>query len=480
MDTSRQPEILIVEDSDVLAFIFKEFLQTAGYEARIQLTGREGLEVLAAIPVDLVILDLNLPDMHGFDFLTSMSEQGLNVPVIVATASNSLDIAREAIDLGAIDFLTKPVPKDRLVVTVRNVLEQRRLASLVDRYQEGTGLDSFGELIGASPIMQGVYQTIKVSAPSRANIFITGESGTGKELCAKAIHSNSERSQEMFWPINCAAIPHDLMESEIFGHVKGAYTGAHSARDGAALKADAGTLFLDEICELNLDLQSKLLRFIQTGSFHKVGSDNLITVDIRFICATNRDPLEEVRAGRFREDLFYGLHVIAIRMPPLRERGDDILRLANTLLEKQSSLHQKTFKGFTPQAEALLRQHPWPGNVRELENVILSAVVMAQGPYIQHFDLSLNIRDTSGQQSERRPRPDIPGVDQPPQPTENTEAGVRPLWLEEKLVIERAIAICDGNVVRASELLEVSASTIYRKRQGWGLDQEVEGQQHSD
>lgn len=462
----EQTEILIVEDSDVLAFIFKEFLLAAGYEARIKLTGREGLDVLAAIPVDLVILDLNLPDMHGFDFLRTMSQQSIDVPVIVATASNSLDTARKAIELGAIDFLTKPVAKDRLAVTVRNVLEQSRLASLVDRYSEHSSRDHLDGLVGESPIMQGIYKTIEAAAPSRASIFITGESGTGKELCARAIHNISDRANERFHPINCAAIPHELMESEIFGHVRGAFSGAHADRDGAATKANRGTLFLDELCELNLDLQSKLLRFIQTGSFHKVGSDDLDTVDIRFVCATNRDPLEEVRAGRFREDLYYRLHVISIRMPSLRERGDDVIGLAKTILETQARLHKKSFDGFTPQAEALLRQYPWPGNVRELENVILSAIVMANGPYIHHFDLPLNIRH-GGDSDENLQRPEIPGFDQPPQPAENHEAGIRPLWLEEKMIIERAIAICGGNVVKASELLEISASTIYRKRQGW-------------
>jgi DNA-binding NtrC family response regulator len=311
--------------------------------------------------------------------------------------------------------------------------------------------------------MQAVYRIIESAAPSKATVFITGESGTGKEVCAEAIHQCSPRREQPFIALNCAAIPHDLMESEIFGHVKGSFTGAQGDRKGAASLADGGTLFLDEICEMDLDLQSKLLRFIQTGTLQRVGSGKLETVDVRFICATNRDPLLEVKAGRFREDLYYRLHVIPLYLPPLRERGEDILLLARSLLQNYAKEENKRFRDFDAAAARVLLDYPWPGNVRELQNVVRNIVVLNDKELVSPDILppplngvrALAVATTAAQQ---------------PAATATTPAvggPIRPLWLVEKEVIEQAIASCDGNIPKAAALLEISPSTIYRKKQGW-------------
>jgi DNA-binding NtrC family response regulator len=301
-------------------------------------------------------------------------------------------------------------------------------------------------------------------AASKATVFITGESGTGKEVCAEAIHRQSPRSDRPFVTLNCAAIPKDLLESELFGHVKGAFTGAYTDRQGVAAQADSGTLFLDEIGEMDMAVQSKLLRFVQTGTFQKVGGSKTETVDVRLVCATNRDPLKEVEAGRFREDLYYRLHVIPIALPPLRERGEDILPIALRFLTDFSEEEGKDFAGFDTQAELRLRTYLWPGNVRQLQNVIRNIVVLHQGKQVT---------------PEMLPPPlDKPVVESvvasvlaplvsPATAGPVGVSAIRPLWVVEREAIERAIEACDGNIPKAAALLEVSPSTIYRKRLSW-------------
>jgi DNA-binding NtrC family response regulator len=310
--------------------------------------------------------------------------------------------------------------------------------------------------------MQAVYRIIESAAPSKATVFITGESGTGKEVCAEAIHQCSPRSEQPFIALNCAAIPHDLMESEIFGHVKGSFTGAQGDRKGAASLADGGTLFLDEICEMDLDLQSKLLRFIQTGTLQRVGSGKLETVDVRFVCATNRDPLVEVKAGRFREDLYYRLHVIPLSLPPLRERGEDILLLARNLLQNYAREENKRFKDFDAEAVRVLLDYPWPGNVRELQNVVRNIVVLNDRELVSPDILPPPLSGRRGMTAAMAPVSSASGS---AEPLLNTP--IRPLWLVEKETIEQAIASCDGNIPKAAALLEISPSTIYRKKQSW-------------
>jgi two-component system repressor protein LuxO len=311
---------------------------------------------------------------------------------------------------------------------------------------------------------------IENAADSKASIFITGESGTGKELCAEAIHKRSSRKDKPFLTINCAAIPRELMESEIFGHVKGAFTGAHAAREGAAAMADGGTLFLDELCEMDLDLQSKLLRFIQLGTYQKVGSSVKQQVDIRFVCATNREPLDEVRAGRFREDLYYRLHVIPLRLPPLRERGKDSLLIARKLLKNINEREGKDFVSFSKEAEDLMLTYPWPGNVRELENSIMNMVVLGKGQEITVDLLPEHMKTRLEKNTEMSPTSFNKGSPLQKNMSALSAASLEeilPLWLEEKRIIERAITLCHDNVPKAAALLDVSASTLYRKRQAW-------------
>ncbi|QXC37892.1 sigma-54 dependent transcriptional regulator [Aeromonas jandaei] len=457
------PRVLLVEDTRSLAVVYEQYLRQDGYEVVLADCGQQALEVLLTSPPPVVLLDLELPDMSGMEILQQITEQQLPCAVVVITAHGSVDVAVEAMRLGAFDFLTKPFDSKRLCATARNALKHQQLSSLVAHYRENFERQSFFGFIGASMAMQAVYRIIESAAPSKATVFITGESGTGKEVCAEAIHQCSPRREQPFIALNCAAIPHDLMESEIFGHVKGSFTGAQGDRKGAASLADGGTLFLDEICEMDLDLQSKLLRFIQTGTLQRVGSGKLETVDVRFICATNRDPLLEVKAGRFREDLYYRLHVIPLYLPPLRERGEDILLLARSLLQNYAKEENRRFRDFDAAAARVLLDYPWPGNVRELQNVVRNIVVLNDKELVSPDILppplngvrALAVATTAAQQ---------------PAATATTPAvggPIRPLWLVEKEVIEQAIASCDGNIPKAAALLEISPSTIYRKKQGW-------------
>lgn len=456
-----KPRVLLVEDTRSLAVVYEQYLAQDGYEVQLADCGQQALAQLLASP-PVVLLDLELPDMSGMDILQQITERQLPCSVVVITAHGSVDVAVEAMRFGAFDFLTKPFDGKRLCATARNALKHQQLSSLVAQYRENFERSSFAGFIGASMAMQAVYRIIESAAPSKATVFITGESGTGKEVCAEAIHQCSPRRDQPFIALNCAAIPHDLMESEIFGHVKGSFTGAQGDRKGAASLADGGTLFLDEICEMDLDLQSKLLRFIQTGTLQRVGSGKLETVDVRFVCATNRDPLVEVKAGRFREDLYYRLHVIPLALPPLRERGEDILLLARELLLRYAGEENKRFRDFDADAVQVLLDYPWPGNVRELQNVVRNIVVLNDGELVSPDILPppLNGGRTLA------PEPAV-GIADPQSESVVVRRQVRPLWQVEKEAIEQAIASCDGNIPKAAALLEISPSTIYRKKQSW-------------
>jgi two-component system repressor protein LuxO len=458
----RTDSILLVEDSPPMAMVYIEYLRKHPCQINHVATGAEALKTINTEAPDLILLDLQLPDMNGLAVLTEVKRLGLSTAVIVITAHGSMDIAVEIMRNGADDFIEKPFSADRLLVTVQNALRRRSLEAFVDLQRQ----ENFHGFIGASLIMQSVYRIIKSVAASKATVFITGESGTGKEVCARAIHDESPRNEQPFIALNCASIPKELMESEVFGHVKGAFTGAVSARDGAATQADGGTLFLDEICEMDLDLQSKLLRFIQTSIYQKVGSSVQKQADIRFICATNRDPLEEVKAGRFREDLYYRLHVIPIALPPLRQRESDITLVSQHFLHQYSKEEDKSFQGFNEQAEATLRAYHWPGNVRQLQNVLRNIVVLHDGalvtPQMLPPPLDCIATEATGSHS----------VDayQPVEPASITPADnstITPLWQVEKETIEHAISFCENNIPRAATLLEISPSTIYRKLQQW-------------
>lgn len=450
--------LLMVEDTASVAALYRSYLTPLEIDINIVGTGRDAIESLAHREPDLISLDLRLPDMTGMDVLHAVKSHYPNVPVIFMTAHGSIDTAVEAMRHGAQDFLIKPCEADRLRVTVNNAI---RKASKLKNEAGNPGNQNYQGFIGSSQTMQSVYRTIDSAASSKASIFITGESGTGKEVCAEAIHAASKRGDKPFIAINCAAIPKDLIESELFGHVKGAFTGAATDRQGAAELADGGTLFLDELCEMDLDLQTKLLRFIQTGTFQKVGSSKMKSVDVRFVCATNRDPWKEVQEGRFREDLYYRLYVIPLHLPPLRERGDDVIEIAYSLLGFMSKEEGKGFVRLAPEVVERFTRYEWPGNVRQLQNVLRNVVVLNHG---NEIELSM-LPPPLNQVVDNKIR--LANLTTDTRKENITVHDIFPLWMTEKQAIEQAIEACDGNIPKAASYLDVSPSTIYRKLQAW-------------
>ncbi len=448
--------LLMVEDTASVAALYRSYLMPLGIDINVVGSGREALDSLNTRTPDLILLDLRLPDMTGMDVLYQVKDLNPDVPVIFMTAHGSIDIAVEAMRYGAQDFLIKPCEADRLRVTVNNAI---RKATKLKNEADDPGNQTYQGFIGSSHTMQAVYRTIDSAASSKASIFITGESGTGKEVCAEAVHAASKRGDKPFIAINCAAIPKDLIESELFGHVKGAFTGAATDRQGAAELADGGTLFLDELCEMDLDLQTKLLRFIQTGTFQKVGSSKMKSVDVRFVCATNRDPWKEVQEGRFREDLYYRLYVIPLHLPPLRERGEDVTEIAYSLLGFMSKEEGKDFVRLSPEVVERFIHYEWPGNVRQLQNVLRNVVVLNNGKEIT-LDM---LPPPLNKPHEREVR--IPALEKDTFSVHD----IFPLWMTEKHAIEQAIKACEGNIPKAASYLDVSPSTIYRKLQAWNI-----------
>jgi two-component system repressor protein LuxO len=461
MSDHSLPSILLVEDTPVQARTYLDYLDGGPWRVEHVETGAEACIRLAEDPPDLLLLDIRLPDMDGMEILRRVRAEGLSVGVVMITSNASITLAVACMQAGANDFLMKPFSPDRLTVTLRNVLDHQHLSREVQTLRESLGIAAFQGFVGASAPMQRVYRLIEASASSTATVFITGESGTGKELAAEALHKNGSRKSGPFVPLNCGAIPRDLMESEIFGHVKGAFTGAVADREGAAAMANKGTLFLDEICEMDPNLQTKLLRFLQTGTVQKVGGDKPRKVDVRIVCATNRDPMEEVRAGRFREDLYYRLHVIPVKLPALRERQGDIIELADHFLSSISQEERKSFAGFSAAAAQAIAAYDWPGNVRQLINVLRNVVVLNSGPEVTLAMLPADIAQGMADLSTGSlPKIEVQGG--PP-----TQESIEPLWVVEKRCIERAVEACDGNIPQAAALLRVSPSTIYRKKQVW-------------
>jgi len=468
-------QILLVEDNPPMARVCREYLRNEPYQVIHVDSGQAAIAALDTHQPEAILLDLKLPDMDGMEILRRVRAARRGCAVVIITAYGSIDAAVEAMREGAYDFIIKPFSADRLIYTLRNALERQRLSTIVASYREGRRRDRYFGFIGSSLAVQEVYQIIDSAAPSAATVFLTGETGTGKELCAEAVHRKSPRRDKPYVAINCAAIPKDLMESEIFGHVKGAFTGAVSTREGAAGRADGGTLFLDEVCDMPIDLQTKLLRFVQTGSFIKVGGAETERVDVRFICSTNRDPLREVELGRFREDLYYRLHVIPIHLPPLREREDDVLTIARDFLHTFAREEGKAFKAFAPETEAVLKGYDWPGNVRQLQNVVRNAVVLNEGETVTPEMLP---RPLDMAREDAAPPPGAPSGS-PPGSRSVAAAGseggpgsaVRPLWQVERGLIRAALEQTGGNVPRAAALLQINPSTIYRKLAKWEADE---------
>ncbi|MEO1729583.1 MAG: sigma-54 dependent transcriptional regulator [Pseudomonadota bacterium] len=464
-------KVLIVEDSASLALGYAAQLEDAGHEVSLSETLADARRALTSENFDVILLDLQLPDGDGLTIFDAWSGRKDAPSVIVVTADGSLNRAITAMRLGAYDFLVKPVAGSRLLTTVANAAQQReeRQDTIEAEPSEPQEAEGFHGFIGNSPAMKAVFRTIESVADSKATVFVTGESGTGKEVTAEAIHSASKRRNGPFVAINCGAIPENLLESELFGHVKGAFTGAIDNRIGAAKAADGGTLFLDEICEMDLKLQVKLLRFLQSGMIQRVGSSAAEPVNVRIVCATNRDPELEVAEGRFREDLFYRLNVIPIALPALRERGDDIALIASSLGQRIAAEEGRTISGFSPASEDYLRQHSWPGNVRELQNALRRAIITGSGKRVDFGAV------TPAAPPERTSRIAPPAAMAAPavaqettqQPTETDFSGMT-LEQIERMAIEQAISRSAGNICAAARGLGVSPSTIYRKLERWG------------
>jgi len=382
--------VLVADDDPDIRDILKDTLNSLGCGVSIASNGQECLDKLEKEGPELVLLDIEMPDKTGLEVLKDIRRKGIDVTVIMVTAYGTIERAVQAMKEGAFDFITKPFELDHIAVVVEKALERERLKRGFELFAEEAG-ERYRLIGGESPKMKEAIEIARKAAGSKSTVLLLGESGTGKEIFARAIHSWSERKDEPFIAINCVGLSKELLESDLFGHEKGAFTGAHQLKKGKMELAHGGTVFLDEVGDISAELQTKLLRFLQEREFERVGGNQTITVDVRIIAATNRDLEIAVRDGRFRGDLYYRLNVIPISLPPLKERKEDIPVLAQFFLRRFALETKKDFTGITAQAEESLRAYDWPGNVRELGNVVERAVVLGEGPEITLDDLPTRV-----------------------------------------------------------------------------------------
>ena len=449
--------ILIVDDDTAHLSMLQTVLKSLGHAIDTAMDGKDAIRGVEETPYDLVLMDVRMADVDGMAALETIKTFNPAIPVIIMTAYSSVDKAVEAMKLGAYDYLTKPLNFDDLKLTIERAMSHLHLtrenADLKKRISSETG---FSRIIGTSPAMKAVMETARIAAPTDATILITGDSGTGKELFARAIHDQSPRKTNKLVSINCAALNEPLLESELFGHEKGAFTGADKKRDGLFLHADKGTIFLDEIGDIPPSMQAKLLRAIQEREIQRIGSDRPIRIDVRIIVATNKNLEQEVKNGRFREDLFYRLNVIHIRVPALKERPDDIPLLAQHFLTRFSQKNRKRFKGFTPAAMDALIKHSWPGNVREFENAVERAVILSMGQYISEKDLPSDVvKNYRPGQGSQNPFPGLGG---------------KSLDEVETMALIQTLKQTGGNKTEAAKLLNITRTTLNNKIKKYGLD----------
>ncbi len=448
-----QPTVLVVDDERAHRLMMRGHLEEAGFRVLEAPGGRQALELAGAAVVDAAVVDMVMPGMDGLQLLKELKRQYPELPVVMVTAYGSVRGAVEALKAGAEDYLTKPLDMEELVIKLRRVLAHTALARQVRNQAERLGKRyDFSALIGSSPPMLKLKETLAMVAPTDASVLITGESGTGKEIVAQVIHQNSPRASGPMVKVNCAALPETLLESELFGHAKGAFTGATSARMGRFRSAHGGTIFLDEIAELPPSTQAKLLRVLQDGEIQPLGTDHTVKVDVRVIAATNRDLKREVAEGRFREDLFYRLNVVHLHLPPLRARGEDILLLARHFLSQLARRYSKPTPTLSPQAEAALLRWHWPGNVRELAHALERAVIMAQGREIGPELLPGSVREPE-EQSVLRPGMTI------------KEA--------ERALVAITLRATGGNRTHAAQLLGITRKTLQNKIKEYRLKTEA-------
>ena len=446
----RQGSILVIDDEEIMRDILETLLVREGYQVRLAASGRAGLELARSVPFDAVITDVMMPEMDGLQVLDALRTFDDELPVIMITAFASMETAVSAMRKGAFDYITKPFKNDEVLVVLNNAVERRRLVAenLTLKQNLQARYHKFAGIIGNSPQMKQVFDLVIQAAPSRSTILITGESGTGKELVARAIHSNSARADKSFVTVNSGNLPPDLLESTLFGHVKGAFTGAVYPKKGLFDLADKGSIFFDEIGNVSVETQAKLLRAMQEREFMRLGGMETIKVDVRIIAATNVDLKLEMEAGRFREDLFYRLHVISIHLPPLRDRKSDIPLLVQHFLEKYAEENERPPLEILPATIDVLMDYDWPGNVRELENVIERGVVLTPGRVLTPEMIPENVR--------RAPRSLTPDVVLPPEgiSLKDVTAAYERQW------IESALEAAGGVQKRAAELLHIKPTTL--------------------
>jgi DNA-binding NtrC family response regulator len=480
--------VLVVDDDPTQRRLIQAVLEREGFAVQHAEGGDQAIERLGAgAKIDVVLLDMVMPGMSGQETLVEMRARGFNQPVIVVTATGGIDTVVQAMQAGALDFFIKPAAPERIIVSIRNALSMGALRGEVDRLKKhATGRTSFDDLIGASAPMTMVKRLGERAAKSSIPILITGESGVGKEVIARAVHGSSERAGKPFVAVNCGAIPENLVESILFGHEKGSFTGATDKHLGKFQEANGGTLFLDEVGELPLDIQVKLLRALQEGEIDAVGGKRPIKVDVRIVSATNRDLSQAVKEGRFREDLYYRLNVFPIEAPALRDRKEDVPALVDCFVKRFNVEEGKTVVGATPETMAYLAAFDWPGNVRQLENAVYRAIVLADAPYLQPHDFPaisgvappahpadehaavVNIIPSAGQLI-----PDLPLA--VPVRILDERGHLRTLEEIERDLIQLAIEIYAGHMSEVARRLGIGRSTLYRKVREQGLEDVIRG-----
>jgi two-component system response regulator AtoC len=450
--------ILAVDDDAVACDLLREVLEQEGYHVSTASGGQAAIHLAREVPFDLAIIDIRMPDIDGIEVLKALKRANAQMPVLMMTAYSSMNTAIEAVREGAYDYLSKPCKMEELTMTVKRALEQYKLLRENQYFrQELREKYKFENIVGTTPAMLAVYKTVARLVDSKATVLIEGESGTGKELIARAIHFNGPRAECPFVAVECASLAESLLESELFGHVRGAFTGAVETKKGLFEIADGGTIFLDEIAEISVGLQAKLLRVLQENEIRRVGGTQPISLDVRVIAATNKDVEALVKAERFREDLFYRLNVVMLHLPPLRERQEDIPLLANHFLRKYSEGNHKLISHITPEAMELLCGHHWPGNVRELEHTLERAVTLTMNSALLPADLPPRLQQQM----------DGARLDTAPQL----------LTLEEleKQHIQAVLRATDGNKKRAAQILGINRRSLYRMAKRYGLDFDHEG-----
>jgi two-component system response regulator HydG len=470
------PLVLVVDDEAPNLESLGKIFEREGWRVALAASGQAALDVLRREAVSVVVTDLMMPGMNGEELLRAVRTVAPGTEVILMTAYGTVPSAVAAMKEGAYDFITKPLKRHVIVRTVRRAMEKVSLMAenraLRARLTELAPGES-GGMLGDAPLFRRVVDTLRQAAPTSATVLLTGESGTGKELAARLVHDLSPRAQGPFVPINCAAIPEGLLESELFGYERGAFTGAVARKEGRFERARGGTLFLDEVGEIPISLQVKLLRFLQDGVLERVGGTESVRLDVRMVAATNSDLAAAVRAGRFREDLFYRLDVVSVRLPPLRERRDDVPLLAMAFLRRLSEKHGKRVTGFTPAALGALEAYGWPGNVRELLHGVERAVILCRGDTVDVTDLPDSIRSQLGSEPAAQGGPTggppSGGAPQGTSPALLVPLGT-PMEEIERLVIRETLRQTKGDKNLAAQILGIAARTIYRK-----LDRDDEG-----